>query len=84
MQRTAGLVATQNFAVFMGIIITACIHSTIQEFVQSRDCAAHSQNPETACQSRDCTANLEITQYVCTISRLRKRNLQTQRVGGLA
>ena len=27
---------------------------TILEFAQSRDCAAHSQNPEIACQSRDC------------------------------
>ena len=26
----------------------------IEEFVQSRDCAAHSQNPEIACQSWDC------------------------------
>jgi len=38
-------------------------------FAQSRDCAAHSQNPEIAHQSRDCAApvrNLEIS-VVCTI-----------------
>ena len=32
----------------------------IWEFAQSRDCVAHSQNPEIAFQSRDCAANLEI------------------------
>ena len=42
----------------------------IQEFVQSRDCAAHLQNSEIACQSQDCAANLETTQDICTISRL--------------
>ena len=28
----------------------------IQEFVQSQDCAAHSQNPEIACESQDCAS----------------------------
>ena len=35
----------------------------IWEFAQSRDCVAHSQNPEIALQSRDCAVrlrNLEI------------------------
>ena len=45
---------------------------TIWEFAQSRDRAAHSQNPEIACQSRDCVApvrNLEIAWHWCTIPR---------------
>ena len=43
--------------------------------MQSGDCAAHSRNPEIACQSRDCVRhlrNLEIAQHGCAISRLRK------------
>ena len=35
----------------------------IWEFMQSRDCVAHSQNPEIAFESRDCAANLEIVQH---------------------
>jgi len=35
-------------------------NETQEEFVQSQNCTAHSQNPETACLSQDCAANLEI------------------------
>ena len=35
----------------------------IWEFAQSRDCVAHSQNPEIAFQSRDC-ANSQIARNI--------------------
>ena len=43
----------------------------IWEFAQSQDCAAHSQNPEIACQSRDC-------ELVYAISRLRGTGVQSR------
>ena len=49
----------------------------IWEFTQSRDCVAHSQNPEIALQSRDYAANLEITQHICAISRSRDSHAQS-------
>ena len=39
----------------------------IWQFAQSRDCVAHSQNPEIAFQSRDCATivrNLQIAQIM--------------------
>ena len=53
----------------------------IWEFVQSWDCAVHSQNPEIACQSRDCALglrNLAIVQHHCAISRSRGTDVQSQ------
>ena len=66
----------------------AYVFRAIQEFVQSRDCAVHSQNLETACQSQDCAlglCNLEIVRHQCAISRSRSTGEQSQdRISSIA
>ena len=52
----------------------------IWKFAQTRDCTAHSQNPEIASQSRDCTLglrNLETAWHQCVISRSRSTGAQS-------
>ena len=52
----------------------------IWEFAQCQDCAAHSQNPEIACQSWDCALglhNLESEWHQCAISRLSGTSAQS-------
>ena len=50
--------------------------------MQSQDCTAQSQNPETARQSQDCTLlglhNLDIVEHQCAISRSHGTGAQSQ------